>query len=121
MNVRFLADVNFDERIVSGGLRAEPSIDFLTAAEAGLHGLPDPKVLEIAADEGRVLVTHDRKTMPYHFADFLAKRLSPGLIIIPQELGVGVAAFELLLIWGASRAEEWQGMLTQIPRPTFKS
>jgi hypothetical protein len=53
MKVSFLADVNVDERIVSGVLRAEPSISFLTAAEAGLHGLPDPKVLEIAAEEGK--------------------------------------------------------------------
>jgi hypothetical protein len=72
MKVSFLADVNVDERIVSVVLRAEPSISFLTAAEAGLHGLPDPKVLEIAAEEGRVLVTHDRKTMPYVFGEFIA-------------------------------------------------
>jgi len=57
MKVSFLGDVNLDERIVSGVLRAEPSVDFRTAAEAELHGLPDPEVLEIAADEGRLLVT----------------------------------------------------------------
>ena len=83
MRVSFLAEVNVDERIVSGVLRAEPSVDFRTAAEAGLHGLPDLRVLEIAAEQGRVLVTHDRKTMPYVFGEFLARRLSPGVVIIP--------------------------------------
>jgi Domain of unknown function (DUF5615) len=73
MKVSFLADVNVDERILSGVLRAEPSIDFRAAAEADLHGLPDLKVLEIAAEEGRVLVTHDRKTMPYAFGNSLLR------------------------------------------------
>ena len=117
MKVSFLGDVNLDERIVSGVLRAEPSVDFRTAAEAELHGLPDPEVLEIAADEGRVLVTHDRKTMPYVFGDFIAKRLCPGVVILPQEMPLGQAVYELLLIWAASTAEEWQGMLVQIARP----
>jgi hypothetical protein len=102
-------------------LRAEPSIDFLTAAEADLHGLPDPKVLEIAADEDRVLVTHDRKTMPYHFADFLAKRLSPGLIIIPQELGVGVAVFELLLSGALRQRRNGRECLLRSPGQRLKA
>jgi len=43
MKVSFLADVNLDERIVSGVLRAEPSVDFRTAAEAELHGFRIPR------------------------------------------------------------------------------
>ena len=77
MNIRFFGDVTPDERIISGVLCAEPSIDFLTAAKAYLRGLPDSRVLEIVAEDGRVLVTHDRKTMPYDFGDFIAKRASP--------------------------------------------
>jgi hypothetical protein len=32
------------------------------------------------------LISHDRKTMPAHFARFLDSRSSPGLIIVPQDL-----------------------------------
>ncbi len=34
----------------------------------GLAGLSDATVLAIAADEGRLLVSHDVSTMPEHFA-----------------------------------------------------
>ena len=115
MKVSFLADVNLDERIVSGVLRAEPSVDFRTAAEAELHGLPDPEVLEIAADEGRVLVTHDRKTMPGHFARFRETRSCPGIVIVSQALDIGVAIEDLLLIWAATDAEEWVDHLGFVP------
>ena len=117
MKLRFLGDANLDERFISGVRRREPSLDFLTATEANLHGLPDLRILEIAADEGRVLVTHDRKTMPYAFGTFIAKGTSPGVIILPQGIPLKVAMFEILLIWSASDAEEWRGLLVQINRP----
>ena len=81
-------------------VRAEPEVDFQTAAAVGLRGLrvPDNRVLELAADEGRVLVSHDRETMPYHFAEFIASRTSPGLLIVPQHLGVRVTIEQLVMI-----------------------
>jgi hypothetical protein len=93
--------------IVDGFLRREPSIDFLSGFEADLYGVPDPDVLTKAADEGRVLVTHDQRTMLSHFAGFIPRRQSPGVFIIPQRLEIGAAIDELLLIWSASDSEEW--------------
>ena len=116
MKVRFLADVNLDERIVDGVLRWEPAVDFVTAGAAKLHSLDDVDVLRIAADEGRILVTHDRKTMPYAFSEFIVRRSSPGVIIVPKDLALKRAIDELILIWAASAAEEWSGMLVQINR-----
>ena len=84
MKVRFLGDYDFNGAIIDGLLRREPSIDFLSGFEADLQGLPDPNVLKKAADQGRVLVTHDRKTMPRHFAEFLPHRQSPGVFVIAQ-------------------------------------
>ena len=62
MKIRFQADADFNEDIVSGVLRRLPEIDFQTASEAGLASLSDPEVLAKAAVEGRILITHDRKT-----------------------------------------------------------
>jgi hypothetical protein len=59
MNVRFQADYDFNAEIVDGLLRRESSIDIKTGFEAGLQGVSDPDVLGRAADEGRVLVTHE--------------------------------------------------------------
>ncbi|NUQ64240.1 MAG: DUF5615 family PIN-like protein [Pirellulales bacterium] len=48
----------------------------------------DPEVLATAAREERVLVTHDQKTMPDHFADFIAKQTSSGVLVIPQHVSI---------------------------------
>jgi len=69
MKVSFQADADLKEPIVLAVKRSAPEIDFKTATEANLEGLDDPVVLGIAAQEGRVLVSHDRRTMPYHFGE----------------------------------------------------
>jgi predicted nuclease of predicted toxin-antitoxin system len=115
VKVRFQADADLNEDIVTGVLRREPSIDFQTAKEAGLRGLDDRSVLALAAKEGRILVTHDRKTMPRHFAEFTRTATSPGLLIISQKTDVRSAIEELILIWAASDAEEWVNTICTIP------
>jgi predicted nuclease of predicted toxin-antitoxin system len=113
--IMFLADADLNEDIVTGILRREPAIDFQTATAAGLEGLPDPEVLAIAAEGGRVLVSHDRKTMPQHFADFIAMQNSPGLLIVSQRAAVETAIEELILIWAASELDEWINIIASIP------
>jgi hypothetical protein len=71
MKVRFQADADLNEILVKAVLRREPGIDFQTARTAGLAGVPDKEVLAMAAGSGRLLVTHDRRTMPGHFAEFI--------------------------------------------------
>ena len=61
------------------------------------RGKADPDVLIYCADQERVLVTHDQKTMPHHFAEFIAGRSSPGVIIVPQDMPIGQAVQELYL------------------------
>jgi len=115
MSVRFQADADLNHVIVKATLRREPSIDFQTAHAAGLVGLRDPEVLALAAHEGRVLVTHDRKTMPKHFAEFIGHTSSSGVIVIPQTLPVRAGVEDLLLIWTASEAEEWHNRIQVLP------
>lgn len=70
--VRFQADADLKQAIVTGTIRRQPSIDFQSAYAAGLEGKKDSEVLLVAAaQDGRVLVTHDRKTMPAEFGDFI--------------------------------------------------
>ncbi|MGE0823100.1 MAG: DUF5615 family PIN-like protein [Candidatus Binatia bacterium] len=100
--------------------RREPSIDFRFASEArsgqGLAGLVDDKVLLLAAQDGRMLVTHDRRTMPIHFAEFIVAQRSPGVIVVPRGMQLTVAADWLITIWAASEAEEWVNKIFVIPR-----
>ena len=115
MRPRFQADADFNHKIVLGLRRREPSVDFLGADAGGVVGMADPDVLRIAAESGRILVSHDRKTMPAHFARFLKQGSSPGVIIVSQDLDLGAAIEDLLLIWAATDAEEWTEHLGFVP------
>ena len=96
-------------------LHRESNIDFQTANEANIRRLPDSKVLALVAQENRVLVAHDRRTMPRHFADFILHHSCPGVFIIAQTLSVRVAIEELLLVWEASESEEWRNLIVELP------
>ncbi len=115
MRPRFQADADFNEKIVAGLRRREPAIDFRRAREGGVIGISDPEVLARAASDGRVLVSHDRQTMPAHFRRFVRKRASPGLIIVSQERDVGRAIEELTRLWAASEAAEWENAVVFLP------
>jgi hypothetical protein len=57
-------------------------IDFQTANEANLEGLGDDIVLALAASENRILISHDRRTMPHHFGEFIQHQNCPGVFIV---------------------------------------
>jgi len=116
MRVRFQADADFNRIIIKAALRREPRIDFQTAEAASLLGLHDLEVLAIAAKAGRVLLSHDRKTMPKHFAEFATSETSSGVIIVPQRTVVRTKVVEdLILIWAASDASEWVNKIQSLP------
>lgn len=115
MKVRFQADADLNEDLVTGILRREPKVDFQTATTAGLRLLSDLDVLTLAARQGRVLVSHDRRTMPRAFAGFVGSNVSPGVFIVSQKTDLLKAIDELLLVWSASEAEEWTNQLAAIP------
>ena len=73
MSIRFVADADLNQAIVTRVLDREPALDFLTAIEADLEGRGDPDVLEFAASKGRILVSRDISTMPVHFMVRAAK------------------------------------------------
>src|SRR6266516_467284 len=115
MNIRFQADADLDQTIVAAVLRREPGIDFQTASVAGLAGRSDREVRSIAAREGRLLGSHDGRTMPRHCAMFIMAQTRPGLLFIPQHLSVDLAVEPLLLIWAASDCEEWMNRIAYLP------
>jgi predicted nuclease of predicted toxin-antitoxin system len=115
VKIRYQADADLNEDIVTGTRRRAPEIDFQTSREAQLEKLKDPEVLALAAQLGRILVTHDRRTMPAHFGKFIETQQSPGLFVIAQRADLLLAIEELILIWTASEAEEYVNSLRTIP------
>ncbi|MBL8207306.1 MAG: DUF5615 family PIN-like protein [Blastocatellia bacterium] len=115
MKLKDQADNDLDERILRAVLRLNSEVDFQTAHALELHGVPDLEVLRRAAAEGRLLVSHDLKTMPYHFAEFVAQQDSPGVFLISPKLSIIEAADWLHLIWEASEAEEYVNSIRRLP------
>lgn len=116
MKVRCQADADLHVPIIKGLRRREPSIDFRTATEAGLAGVDDRTVLVLAASNGRVLVSHDVSTMPEAFSRFIQEQPSSGAILVSQELSYREAIEGLLRVWSSTEAEDWQNVLSFLPR-----
>jgi hypothetical protein len=113
--LRFLADTNFDQRIVAGVLRVAPDISFELPLGIIPDRMTDPDVFALAAFMGRVIVSHDTRTMPGHFADFVAHSSSPGLILVPRSMTIGDAIEELVMIGHFAEADEWLNLWRRLP------
>lgn len=73
---RLLADADLNHAIISGVVHRNAGIDFKRAEEVPLEGLADEVVLLAAAQEHRVLVSHDVSTMPGHLRNFASTSAS---------------------------------------------
>ena len=113
MTVRFLADEDIDAAIIKGLRSREPAIDIVDAKTAGLRGMKDPALLKLSAEQGRIMISHDRQTMTRHFRERLdSGEPTTGLFVCPQEPGaIGEIIESLLLVWAASQAEEWRDQI----------
>jgi predicted nuclease of predicted toxin-antitoxin system len=61
--LKFLADENFNGDIVRGLLRQKSDLNVVRVQDVGLSGADDPAVLAFAAQENRILLTHDVNTI----------------------------------------------------------
>lgn len=115
MKVRFQADANLDPDIGLGLQRRDPSLDYRCALGVIPDGMSDPDALELAAQDGRVLVTNDLR-IPKHFAEFIAARDSPGLLLVPSRISIGETIEGLVICWLSWTAEEMWNQIRWLPR-----
>jgi hypothetical protein len=114
--LRLAADENFNYDIVRGVLRHDPEVDIVRVQDAGLSGANDPVVLEWAAREGRVLLTHDVATMTRYAYEWVQTgKLMPGVFEVSRTVPVGLAIEEILLIAECSPEGEWEGQVRYLP------
>ena len=107
MLLRLAADENFDARILAGSRARFPEVGIVTVEQANLRTAVDPVVLEWAAREGRVLLTHDGKTMlGFAYARMDAGLPMPGVILVPDRMPIGAAVNDICLIVQAMPPEE---------------
>jgi len=114
--VPLLLDENLNHRILRGLLRAIPHLDHTLTAKAGLKGAEDPAVLDFAAKEKRVLVTHDLRTIPKHAYERVKAGLPmPGIIAVPDDMAIGRAIDDLTIIVECAEPSEFQSLVIYLP------
>ncbi len=114
--LRFLSDENFNGDIVRGLFLRQPGLDLLRVQDVSLRKEEDLVILDWATRNGRILLTHDRATMP----DFVYQRLSQGysisgLFVVPDRMAVRQVIDELLLISTCSEPVEWLNTVLYLP------
>jgi hypothetical protein len=114
--LRFLSDENFRAAIVRGLRARDRDIDIVRVQDSGLSGMPDQDVLAWAADNGRVLLTHDAKTVPpVAFGRVSAGLAMPGVFEIDVDAALGRVIDDIVLLARASFEGEWEGQVLYLP------
>ena len=114
--MRLLFDEDLNHNIIRGLVRRIEALDYKTVLDLGLEGREDAEVLEAAASEHRLLVSHDVTSMTVAFRGRAAEA-SPsfGLVLVPQSLPLGDAIDQLELICVASTNDDWLGVIEFLP------
>jgi len=114
--LRFLADENFNGKILRGLLRRNPGLDIVRAQDVGLAGSHDRVVLEWAADEHRILLTHDVATVTaYAFERMQAGAKMPGICEVGQRLPIAFAIEDILLLAEAGQPADIENQIIYLP------
>ena len=114
--LKLLSDENFNGDIVRGLFLRQPNLDLLRVQDVGLLKVDDPTILAWAASNERILLSHDRATMP----DFAYERLlkgeqMAGLFVVNDRMPIRQAIDELLLLVDGSEPMEWNGVVLYLP------
>ena len=114
--LRLLADENFNNDILRGVRRRNQAVDIVRVQDVGLSEADDPSVLEWAAKEGRVLLTHDVGTMTRYAYDRVRAGLAmPGVFEVSRKVPISVAIDDILLLAECSTEGEWEGQVRYLP------
>lgn len=114
--LRFLADENFNYNIVRGLFLRRPNLDLVRVQDVGLTGADDPTVLAWAAQHGRILLTHDVKTITHYAYTRVRKgEPMPGVFEVSRRHPIGSVIEDILLLADASKEGEWEGQVRYLP------
>ncbi len=114
--LRLLVDENFDNTIVRGLFRRNLILDIVRVQDVGLSGVDDPTILEWAAQEGRVLLTHDVATITRYAYDRVREgKAMPGVIEISTDAPIGRVIEDVLVLVACSQDGELEGQVQYLP------
>ena len=116
--MRLLTDENFNGAILRGLIRRLPELDLARVQDVGLMNADDPTILEWAAREERILLTHDVATITMYAYERINKGLPmPGVVEVIATASIGRILDDLELFVQCSLPEEYDGRILFIPFP----
>ena len=111
-----LIDENLDQRILRGRRLQLPNLDYIIVQESEMQGCADATLLAWAAEQERVVLTHDVNTIPRYAYERIRRGDSvAGIIIIPEDLGIGIAIEELAVLVECCEMEELANQVKYVP------
>lgn len=113
---KLATDENVEIWLNKALLRRFPKLDLERVIDVGLGNTPDPLILEWAATEDRILLTHDAATMKDFAWDRVRTGLPmPGLLIFQTTDPIGPLVDELELILTCSEPDDWRDQVVFLP------
>ena len=115
---RYLIDENISPEYRTQLRNHEPSLTVLAVGDKGAppKSMPDPEILVWCEQHQFSLITNNRDSMPKHLSDHIAAgHHVPGIFTINRRLPMGLIIEELLLIAGASDADEYMDEIKYLP------
>ena len=116
--LRFLADHNFSEIVIAQVLAALPNLDLVRARDIGMAQTPDSDILEWAANAGRIVLTHDIKTMvPDAWARVAAGLPMPGVLAVTLATPYHIVSDDIVQSALYGQESEWANQVRYSPIP----
>ncbi len=116
--IRYLLDEHIPHAVRDQLLLREPDIQALAIGDefAPARGTLDLAILEWIEQNGYILVSRNRRTIPRHLQDHLAmERHVPGIFLLRRQCSLGRLIEDLLFIWRASEPGEYRDRIEYLP------
>jgi len=114
--MRFAADENFNGRILRGLKTRLPDLDIVRVQDTPMYTKPDSELLDWAAEQNRILLTHDAETIPGFVNERLKEELyMPGVIIVRETVAIGDILDDLESYIGAGSPSDFENLVMYIP------
>ena len=114
--LRLASDENFNGDIVRGLLRRHPELDLVRVQDVGLRQTSDTEILEWAANQARVLLSHDVSTVPPSAYQLVGEgKPMAGVFIVSERMPIGQAIDQILFLSMDVEADEWMHQVLYLP------
>ena len=115
--MRLLLDENVNNNILRGLWQRNRDLDVIRAQDVPeVAGKDDPTLLEWAAQEERVLLTHDVRTITRDaYARIREGKRMPGIIEVSLDAPLGPVIEDILIVIGAGTSDDVENKIIYLP------